>query len=310
MLALEIQQLHKSFGSNKVIDGLNLVVPENSIYGLLGQNGAGKTTTMKMTLGLLKIDSGTIKVFGENVHYGQTPTNQHIGFLPDVPEFYGYMKPQEYLELCGRITGIPEPLLKPRIQELLTLVGLENAKKRIGGYSRGMKQRLGIAQAMINEPKLLICDEPTSALDPIGRKEILDILLKLKGKTTVIFSTHILSDVERICDHIGVLSGGKLALEGNLSEIKENGRTDIIEIEFASKEQLSQFRELDATKAYFSSDNTSKLSVEGSSLYIETESVKSTQLHVLKILAEAELVPNRIELLEPTLENLFMEVVK
>lgn len=310
MLALEIQQLYKSFGTNKVIDGLNLVVPENSIYGLLGQNGAGKTTTMKMTLGLLKIDQGTLKVFGENVHYGQTPTNRHIGFLPDVPEFYGYMKPQEYLELCGKVTGINDSMLKPRIKELLALVGLENANKRIGGYSRGMKQRLGIAQAMINEPRLLICDEPTSALDPIGRKEILDILLKLKGKTTVIFSTHILSDVERICDHIGVLCGGKLALEGNLSEIKDNGRTDIIEIEFASKEQLNQFYELEATKAYILSDSTSKFSIEGNCLHIETESVKATQLHLLKILAEAELVPNRIELLEPTLENLFMEVVK
>lgn len=310
MNAVEISRLHKSFNSHKVIDGLSLIVPEHSLYGLLGQNGAGKTTTMKMALGLLKIDHGTISIFGEEVRYGQTATNRHVGFLPDVPEFYGYMKPHEYLELCAKITGVPHDMIKPRIKELLELVGLEQANKRIGGYSRGMKQRLGIAQAMINEPKLLICDEPTSALDPIGRKEILEILLTLKGKTTVIFSTHILSDVERVCDHIGVLSGGKLALEGNLSEIKNQVRTDTIEVEFTSTEQLKAFLSLSEVEKLLSVLPDSKRFISNNLIRFETETMEKTQLILIRSLADANLVPNRFERLEPTLENLFMEVVK
>lgn len=209
---LEIRNISKSFGDNKVLDGLSFSVPENSIFGFVGQNGAGKTTTMKMILGLLKADSGSISVCGEKVSFGQTKTNRDIGYLPDVPEFYSYMRPKEYLKLCGEITGLPNEKIKARSEELLTLVGLQGINKKIGGFSRGMKQRLGIAQALLNEPRLLICDEPTSALDPLGRKEILDILQQVKGKTTVIFSTRILSDVERVCDQVAVLHKGKLAL--------------------------------------------------------------------------------------------------
>jgi len=135
----------------------------------------------------LKPDSGSVTVCGEKVTYGESKANRHIGFLPDVPEFYGYMNPMEYLKLCGEIAGLSKTQIKSRSEELLELVGLKDQKKRISGFSRGMKQRLGIAQALLNEPKLLICDEPTSALDPIGRKEILDILLAAKGKTTIVF---------------------------------------------------------------------------------------------------------------------------
>jgi ABC-type multidrug transport system, ATPase component len=142
---------------------------------------------MKIILGLLKADSGSVTVCGEKVTYGETKTNRNIGFVPDVPEFYGYMNPMEYLKLCGEITGLPKNKIKSRSEELLELVGLKDEKRKIGQFSRGMKQRLGIAQALLNEPKLLICDEPTSALDPIGRKEILDILLAAKGKTTIVF---------------------------------------------------------------------------------------------------------------------------
>ena len=220
MDSLIIENLSKSFGSNRIIDSISFSVPQGSIFGFLGENGAGKTTTMKMILGLLKKDDGIIKVCGEEVYYGETKTNRFIGYLPDVPAFYGYMKPIEYLKLCGEITGMDGKILKRRIEELLNLVGLENNNKKIGGFSRGMKQRLGIAQALLNEPKLLICDEPTSALDPVGRKEILDILLKIKGKSTVIFSTHILSDVEKICDSIAILHKGNIALSGEVEKLK------------------------------------------------------------------------------------------
>lgn len=220
MNIVSINGLSKGFGNRKIIDNLNFTVPEGSVFGFVGKNGAGKTTTMKMVLGLLKPDSGTIDVCGEKVTYGKTSSNRHVGYLPDVPEFYNYMRPFEYLSLCGEITGLSKKEIQIRSEELLSLVGLGNEKRRIGGFSRGMKQRLGIAQALLSRPKLLICDEPTSALDPVGRKEILDIMLKIKDSTTVIFSTHILSDVERICDHVAILNKGSIALSGTLSEIK------------------------------------------------------------------------------------------
>ena len=177
MEMLQIAGLHKRFGDKEVLKGLNLTVPEHSIFGFIGRNGAGKTTTMKTILGLLKADAGEILVNGEKAVYGQTATNRYIGYLPDVPEFYSFMTAREYLGFCGEITGMTKKEYRERSEELLELVGLNGEKHRIKGYSRGMKQRLGIAQALLNRPKLLICDEPTSALDPVGRKEILDLLL-------------------------------------------------------------------------------------------------------------------------------------
>ena len=217
---LHITDLHKRFGDKEVLKGLNLAVPEHSIFGFIGKNGAGKTTTMKTVLGLIKADTGEITVGGEKVVYGQTSTNRYIGYLPDVPEFYPFMTAPEYLWFCGEITGMKKSEIEKRSKELLELVGLGDEKHRIKGFSRGMKQRLGIAQALLNCPKLLICDEPTSALDPVGRKEILDILLAVKEQTTVLFSTHILSDVERICTDVAFLNNGTVTIQGKLSDVK------------------------------------------------------------------------------------------
>ena len=300
-----IEHLSKNFGTNKVIDDLSFTVPEHAVFGFLGQNGAGKTTTMKMILGLLKPTSGIITVFGEPVTYGQTNTNRYIGYLPDVPEFYGYMKPYEYLKLCGEITGLSDKKIKLKSDELLTLVGLDKANKRIGGFSRGMKQRLGIAQALLNEPKLLICDEPTSALDPIGRKEILDILCQVKGKTTVVFSTHILSDVERICDRIAILHDGKLALSGSLADIKEQHKQNGLLIVFSSSNDKEQF----ISSPQVASLLTTAKQTE-TSLVLHTHNIDKAEAVVIATLMEKQLLPMKLEVLEPTLESLFMEVVR
>lgn len=297
---LQIENLSKSFGNNTVIDDLSFTVPEHSIFGFIGQNGAGKTTTMKMILGLLKADSGKITVCGETVRFGQTKTNEYIGYLPDVPEFYPYMRPKEYLELCGEITGLSAEKIKSRSDELLTLVGLSGVNKKISSFSRGMKQRLGIAQALLNEPILLICDEPTSALDPVGRKEILDILLAVKGKTTVIFSTHILSDVERICDRIAVLNKGKIALCGTLSELKSQHKAESLIVEFATNTDKDKFLSL------FSTENTTQSEV---SITIHTSNLAKTQMAVLELLVNEKILPQRIEVAEPTIESLFLEVI-
>lgn len=303
MEALKIENLHKSFGKNTIINGLSMSIPENTIFGFLGKNGAGKTTTMKMILGFLKKDEGSIEVFGEEVSFGQSKTNRFIGYLPDVPEFYGYMTAKEYLNLCGAITGLSKNEIKNKSVELLELVGLRDVNKRISGYSRGMKQRLGIAQALLNSPKLLICDEPTSALDPLGRKEILDIILKIKDFTTVIFSTHILSDVEAICDHVVVLNKGKNVLEGSIDELKNIKRKNTIKIRFKSDKELKAFKSLDK----FSNLVTNE---KGDTLYLTDEENHLKDIDILYELYKLNIFPLEIKIEEPTLENIFMEVTK
>ena len=301
---LRIEQLHKSFGKNEVIKGLSLQVPEGEIFGFIGQNGAGKTTTMKMVLGLLPADAGNIYVCGEQVRFGETKTNEVIGYLPDVPEFYPYMTAMEYLKLCGQVTGLTPEKTKARSIELLGLVGLPISKKKIGGYSRGMKQRLGIAQALLNQPKLLICDEPTSALDPVGRKEILDILLAVKQQTTVLFSTHILSDVERICDRVAVLHDGVIQLIGTLQELKAQHKAETLALEFQSQVDCKKFFDLMVERIA-----DLKCDVNGNEVTIHTDDLPKTQTQAMELLVQEGILPIRIEALEPSIESLFLGVV-
>jgi ABC-2 type transport system ATP-binding protein len=302
---LTIVGLEKSFGNQRVLDGLSFSVPEGSIYGFIGKNGSGKTTTMKVVLGLLQADAGEISVCGEKVHYGDTRTNRFIGYLPDVPEFYGFMTAKEYLRLCGEITGMPSALIQTKSEELLNLVGLSDVKKRIGTFSRGMKQRLGIAQALLNEPRLLICDEPTSALDPIGRREILDILLKVKERTTVLFSTHVLTDVEAICDRVGILDGGKIVLTGSVSELKKTHSKHSCTVTFRTPADAAVFQ----TDPRISMMKTS-LGAKDAVVTIQAEDPEQAMALIIRILGESGLVPLRLETAEPKLEDIFLEVVR
>ena len=304
MAVLELKNLEKSFGKLEVIRDLSFAVEENSVFGFIGKNGAGKTTTMKMILGFLQPDAGEIYVNGERVAYGNTKTNRHIGYLPDVPEFYGYMSPKEYLRFCGEITGLSREVTQDRSKELLSMVGLENTNRRIRGFSRGMKQRLGIAQALLNEPRLLICDEPTSALDPIGRKEILDILSIARERTTIVFSTHILSDVERIADSIGVINDGKLILEGPVQEIKNMKRKDTIKLVLSNHEManelMSRINELTFVL---------EVVLEKEGILIKLTNAEEFGKEILSLLVREDIPVLRYEILEPSLENVFLEVV-
>lgn len=298
MNVLTIQNLNKRFGSKKVLCGLELSVPEHSIFGFIGKNGAGKTTTMKAILGLLKVDSGEIHVMGEKVRFGQTNTNRYIGYLPDVPEFYSYMTTMEYLTLCGELCAMSKADIAARSKELLELVGLGQERRRIKGFSRGMKQRLGIAQALLNRPKLLICDEPTSALDPAGRKEILDILLAAKEQTTVLFSTHILSDVERICTEAAFLNDGKIVMQGTMAQLRNRRSSDGFIVETGKGEVtdtlIKAFRELQRA--------------EGNTLVFHGE--ENRFFDIMQYVAENRIPIQRMERIEPTLESLFLEVTK
>ena len=192
------------------LDSLNLQVESGEIFGYLGPNGAGKTTTFKLLLGLIFPTSGTASIFGENVR--EVEFKKRVGFLPEQPYFYDHLTGEEFLEFYAQLFRIDKKTRKQKVHSLLEAVGLkESASMQLRKFSRGMLQRIGIAQALVNDPELVILDEPLSGLDPFGRKEIRDIILHLKDEgRTVIFSSHVLSDVEMICDRIGILMQGRL----------------------------------------------------------------------------------------------------
>jgi len=293
---LTLSHVTKSFGGKQVLDDVSFSIPEHTVFGFAGQNGAGKTTTMKLVTGLLAADGGEITVNGIPVRYGGAGTNCFTGYLPDVPEFYSYMTPVEYLAFCGGITGMKADEIKTRSRELLELTGLREEKRRIRGFSRGMKQRLGIAQALLNRPKLLICDEPASALDPAGRKELLDILVRAKAETTVLFSTHILSDVEHICDEVAFLHRGKIVLQGSVDEVKK-GRKNAVEI------ALEQPEDSQALLRAF----PSLKSAEGNILLLEDVRMVP---EILRRIAEQKLPVLRIEQKKPSLEDVFIDLIR
>ncbi|MBO5041768.1 MAG: ABC transporter ATP-binding protein [Clostridia bacterium] len=296
MDVLTIQGLEKRFGEKQVLKGLELCVPPKSIFGFIGANGAGKTTTMKLILGLLAADAGEIHVCGERVVYGETKTNQSIGYLPDVPAFYDYMTAKEYLHFCGEMLGMPRAEIIERSAQLLEMVGLFNETHRIKGYSRGMKQRLGIAQALLHRPKLLICDEPTSALDPLGRKEVLDILQAVKEETTVVFSTHILSDVEKICTDAAILKDGHIVMQGSVSALKAMRTSDEFYLVPSSSDDIIRILTAFGGEA----------SVSGETLVFQGDEEK--MFEVLKYLTDHRIPISKIERCEPSLESLFLEV--
>ncbi|BCA86079.1 ABC transporter ATP-binding protein [Enterococcus saigonensis] len=295
---LTLQNITKQFGNHLVLDDLNLTIPRGSIFGFVGENGAGKTTTMKIILGLLAADSGSVTIAGQTVKYGNTKTNQKVGYLPDVPTFYDYLTAKEYLTLCGRTSGMTKSQQTLQIPALLSKVGLQTTQK-IGKFSRGMKQRLGLAQALLNEPQLLICDEPTSALDPSGRKEVLQILASLKNETTVLFSSHILTDVEAICDYVAILNDGKIHLTGSLAEIK-NSQPHHYELHFENPNDT----------ALFLNQNPLTWQQVEKKLILPSEEPTNIGLQIIKRLATLNLVPLEFKLVEPTLEDIFLKAVK
>ncbi|MBU1094743.1 MAG: ABC transporter ATP-binding protein [Firmicutes bacterium] len=303
-IAVSTKNLSKDFKGNHAVDRLNIEVPEGSIYGFLGPNGAGKTTTLKMLTGMIEPSSGDIEIFGEKVIFGHQNFHNDIGFLPDVPGFYDWMSAKEYLLFCGSLYHIDKKESLNRTNDLLTLVGLtKQSNKKIGSYSRGMKQRLGIAQALINKPKIIFLDEPVSALDPIGRKEVIEIIGSLAGKVTVFFSTHILSDIEKICDRIIIIKDGKALLEDSIENIRKMSQSRDIEIEFdngglSKLEHL--IKEVPWVESYQSSHNK---------IVVKVLNLDKGREELIKIIASNQLIIKKFLVFEPTLEDIFMKVV-
>jgi ABC-2 type transport system ATP-binding protein len=225
MKALEIKNLKKSFKSNflikefHILKNINLSVEKGEIYGFLGPNGAGKTTTIKCIMGIIFPDQGEITILGQPAT--AIESRRKVGFLPEHPYFYDYLTPVELLTFTGMLFRIPRKQLARKTSELIELVGLKGKEKiKLKKFSKGMIQRIGLAQALIHEPEVLILDEPFSGLDPIGRKELRDIILSLKddGKT-IFFSSHILQDMEMIVDKVGIILDGEIKKEGKLSDL-------------------------------------------------------------------------------------------
>jgi len=225
MKALEIKNLSKSFRSNfllrvyRILKGIDIGVEQGEIYGFLGPNGAGKTTTIKCVLRIIFPDAGEISILGQPYH--STEGRRKIGFLPEHPYFYDYLTGKELLLFTGALFSLPKKDVQARASDLIRLVGLKGKEDlKLRKYSKGMIQRIGLAQALIHDPELLILDEPFSGLDPIGRKELRDIILSLKGAgKTVFFSSHILQDMELMVDKVGIILNGRMTKEGQLSDL-------------------------------------------------------------------------------------------
>jgi ABC-2 type transport system ATP-binding protein len=210
-------------GGVLAVDGLDLDVPAGSVFGLLGPNGAGKTTTLRLITGLARPTAGVVSIDGHPVSVGPDGgliARRGIGVLDQDPRYYGWMSGRELVELAGRLQGLGGAEARVRATETLGLVGLADAAgRRVAGYSGGMRQRLGIAQALVARPRLLILDEPVSSLDPEGRRDLLVLIAELRASATVLFSTHVLADIERICDRVGILDRGRLVTEGPLDDL-------------------------------------------------------------------------------------------
>ncbi|MDU4286526.1 MULTISPECIES: ABC transporter ATP-binding protein [unclassified Actinomyces] len=218
-LAVSTKDLSKTFGKQKVLNNINLQVPTGSCYGFVGANGAGKTTTMRILAGLAGASSGSATVLGAS--RGKLPVRPipGVSYLTDVPQISPWLRAKDALITLARLGGITPDLAAERSEELLNLVNLDKAPGRIGSFSRGMKQRMGIAAALVTAPKLLLIDEPTSALDPIGRADVLALLRELTGQVTIVFSSHILTDVAKVSTHAGILHRGNLLVQGQLDEL-------------------------------------------------------------------------------------------
>lgn len=239
---LEVENFHKTFRIGflrkrvEAARGVTFKVGQGEIFGLLGPNGAGKTTTLKAVLRLIYPTAGTIRLFGEPA---SRQTAARLGYLPENPYVYQYLKPLEFLDLCGRLMGMDADTRRKRAEEMVESVGLAHATDRpIGRFSKGMMQRIGLAQALLHDPELLILDEPMSGLDPIGRKQVRDIILaQRKAGKTLVFTSHILSDVEMLCDHVSIINRGKVVAAGAMNDLlRSSARRIDIELTGVSPE--------------------------------------------------------------------------
>ncbi len=306
-ISIRTENLSKQYGKTKALDSLSMEVPENVVFGFLGPNGAGKTTTVKLLTGFSRPTGGMAWVAGEEIRDGNLAVRAKTGLLPDVPAFYDWMTGREFLHLVGELFRMRGAQIATRTDELLEIVDLKTAAgRRVGGYSRGMKQRLGIAQALFNHPQVLFLDEPTSALDPIGRREVLTLIKQLRNQTTVFMSTHILSDVERVCDMVAIVRKGRLVTVSSVEALRAKYARSTFDIECL--EDSRDFAEKLSHVPYLSdpqvlTDNGTQV------LRVRALDIQKARCQLPRLIAESGLTLSRYELNLPNLEDIFVEVI-
>jgi len=301
---IKVTGLKKSYGKTLALKSISFEVGRGSVFGFIGRNGAGKTTTMNILTGLMRFDKGEILIMDRDFKQYKNELIKKIGYLPETPTFYDYMNAYEYLGFIGRIIGCDLEGIKKRTDELLELVGLDKkGKRKIGGYSRGMKQRLALATAIFKEPEILFLDEPSSALDPEGRLEMLDLIDDLKdNKITIFLSTHILSDAERVCDTICIIDEGEIILTEKLSRLYEKYIQPVFDIEFEGvpKSEASLLRKLEWV------DNIVE---NGKKLSLQVKDIKQAKKEILSELSKLDMNIISYQIRKRNLEDIFIGLV-
>ena len=295
---IQTQNLDFSFGKQKVLDGLSVEVETGAIYGFVGPNGAGKTTTIRTLLGLYPVRESKVFLFGKDIQKERIDILRNIGAMVEIPSLYDHLSARDNLEITRKLLNVG----KKRIDEVLNIVDLQKAKnKKVKAYSLGMKQRLGIALALLSNPKLLILDEPTNGLDPIGIKEIRELLQNLNREfgTTVFLSSHILNEVEKLVTHIGVINNGKLAFQGTLSDLYEISINKII-IETDETSRLAEMLERAGKKPEVKSEFSVGISVKD----------KEETKQLLKSISENGILYYGVRGEQKNLEELFFDLMK
>jgi len=302
--AIELRGLTKRFGDTLALDHVDLVVRPGVVFGFLGRNGAGKTTALRILSGLARPTEGTAHVLGHDVTGATDAVRAQIGFLPDVPGFYPWMTAREYLDFAGQLFALDRTTIDERANALLEMAGLASVTTRVGSFSRGMKQRLGIAQALINAPSLLMLDEPTSALDPIGRREVLEMVASLRGRTTVFFSTHILADVERVCDAVAILERGRIVESADIAELTARAPANRLVVELEDDGAAALVASELAGRTWLKSVDTAERT-----LRIAVSDLLAAQREIPAAITSAGVALRRFEIEEASLEDVFVELV-
>lgn len=304
--AIRCENLSRTYGAVQALRPLNLTIAAGVIFGFLGRNGAGKTTTIRLLTGLARPSSGRAWVNGIETTRADSAARAQFGYLPQSPAFYNWMTPLEYLDYVGQLFQMDAATRRARSAEMLALVGLESAaRRRIGGFSGGMIQRLGIAQALLHQPPVLFLDEPTSSLDPAGRYEVLELIGALRGQATVFLSSHILADVERVCDTIGIIHQGELLLVQARQALLAQYATNVISLEL-DRAYLARAADLGACLQM--QPWTLGVSQEDNCLHVTVSNVTAAKTALLPLLAQQGVVLNRYEWIRPSLEDVFLQL--
>ena len=311
--AVACRGLTKRFGGASgvlAVNGLDLDVPAGSVFGLLGPNGAGKTTTLRLITGLARPTGGTVAIDGVQVA-GEADralgTRRAIGVLDQDPRYYGWMSGHELVVLAGRLQGLSSSDAASRATETLDVVGLSDAaKRRISGYSGGMRQRLGIAQALVSRPRLLVLDEPVSSLDPEGRRDLLVLIEQLGATATVIFSTHVLTDIERICDRVGIIDHGRLVTEGPLDELLARFAQPLYRLE-PEPDQAAAIETL--TSRLRETPWIDDVRVNPARIIVSITDEKAASAGLLPLIVAAGVRLAAFERVRPSLEDVFLRLV-